>query len=285
MEKGVVSIIVPTFNRAHLLPATLNSILSQTWTSWECLIIDDGSSDNTVEVVKGYIKYDARFKYFKRPENLKKGAPTCRNFGFEMSSGEYIQWFDSDDLMLPDMLEKKVQTLQRNPEIDFMVAKMGEFTVNDKYSYPQYELMSNNLVEDYLLYKIHFLTPGPLFNRTYLAQQQLLFDINLVKHQEWEFYSRLILNGSIFVVLDDYLCLRRMHDESIKSITNKLGSNVRQLNKFDAIMALNRNTGLKYKKIIRKLFYKRIFKAMVRAILEFEVRYSIYFFNTLTKLI
>ena len=102
----LVSIIIPTYNRAHLIGETLDSILAQTYTNWECIIIDDGSSDDTLEVIDNYIKKDNRFQYYRRPVERSKGPNVCRNFGYELSKGEYINWFDSDDVMLPTFLEK-----------------------------------------------------------------------------------------------------------------------------------------------------------------------------------
>ena len=98
MQK-TVSIIIPTFNRGCLLEETLQSILKQTYTKWECIIVDDGSTDNTEKIVEKYIKSDSRIQYYKRPETRKKGANSCRNYGFKLAKGEYINWFDSDDEM------------------------------------------------------------------------------------------------------------------------------------------------------------------------------------------
>ena len=78
----LISIIIPTFNRAHLILHTLESIKNQTYNEWECIIVDDGSTDNTEDVLKKYIDTDSRFRYFKRPLNHTKGPSSCRNFGF-----------------------------------------------------------------------------------------------------------------------------------------------------------------------------------------------------------
>ena len=77
----LVSIIIPTYNREHLIGETLNSIIAQTHTNWECIVVDDGSTDNTEEVLKNYKEKDKRFIFLKRPDNLPKGANTCRNIG------------------------------------------------------------------------------------------------------------------------------------------------------------------------------------------------------------
>ena len=81
--KPLLSIIIPTYNRAHLIEATLDSIKSQDFDDWECIVVDDGSTDNTPIVLANYVKEDGRFRYLHRPKNRKKGPNSCRNFGFE----------------------------------------------------------------------------------------------------------------------------------------------------------------------------------------------------------
>jgi glycosyltransferase involved in cell wall biosynthesis len=101
-DQPLVSVIIPTYNRAHLIGETLDSVVIQTYENWECIIVDDGSSDNTDEVVGKYVKGDTRFKYYHRPEEHLQGGNGARNYGFKMSQGDYIQWFNSDDLMHPE---------------------------------------------------------------------------------------------------------------------------------------------------------------------------------------
>lgn len=110
-----VSIIIPAFNRDGLIPETLDSVISQTYQNWECVVVDDGSTDNTWNVLKSYQNKDNRFRIYKR-ERQPKGAPTCRNTGFEKSSGDFVIFFDSDDLLAPWMLEKRVTDLAASPD-------------------------------------------------------------------------------------------------------------------------------------------------------------------------
>ena len=114
MNSPLISIIIPTYNRAHLIGETLDSILLQTYPNWECIVVDDGSADNTADVMRDNIKNDNRFQYHQRPDNRKKSPNSCRNYGFELSKGEYIKWFDSDDIMLPYLLEKQISSFVKN---------------------------------------------------------------------------------------------------------------------------------------------------------------------------
>ena len=117
----LISIIIPTYNRAHLISETLDSVLEQTYANWECLIVDDGSTDKTKEVVREYVDKDDRFRFYTRPIKKRKGPNSCRNYGFEKSKGTYVNWFDSDDLYLSNALESYVGCLTEN--IDVVVAK------------------------------------------------------------------------------------------------------------------------------------------------------------------
>lgn len=109
------TIIIPTFNRASLLGKTVESVLSQRFSDFELLIIDDGSTDNTQEVVELF-KADGRVQYFRK-NNGERGA--ARNYGTARANGEYINFFDSDDLMYPNHLEVAHRFIQDKelPEI------------------------------------------------------------------------------------------------------------------------------------------------------------------------
>lgn len=110
--KVKVSVIIPTFNRGNILGETLESVRAQTLTEWECIVVDDGSSDDTEELMKTYQKMDPRFTYVKRPAERNKGACACRNIGLEHAKGEYIQFLDSDDIISSNKLEEQVNRLE-----------------------------------------------------------------------------------------------------------------------------------------------------------------------------
>lgn len=124
MKTPLISIIVPTYNREHLIPLTLNSVIAQSYTNWECIVVDDGSDDETLNILKNYHKQDSRVLFVKR-KRLPKGAPTCRNVGLEMANGDCIIFLDSDDYLLPFCLEQRVKAVNNYPDSDFLVFSMG----------------------------------------------------------------------------------------------------------------------------------------------------------------
>src|SRR5690606_1544911 len=110
----LVSIVIPTYNRAHFVGETLNSVLAQTHQNWECIIVDDGSTDNTEDVIKKFLEKDKRFQFYKRPDDRVKGPNACRNYGFEKTKGDYINFFDDDDLMVTNRVELQLKNLIEN---------------------------------------------------------------------------------------------------------------------------------------------------------------------------
>lgn len=109
MSQPTFSIIVPTYNRGHIIGATIDSILAQTYPDFELLVVDDGSTDQTETVIRQYA--DKRVHYYKLERQERSAA---RNFGTQHSSGQYLNWFDSDDIMLPNHLEELNAIIQKN---------------------------------------------------------------------------------------------------------------------------------------------------------------------------
>ena len=111
----MISIIIPTYNREQILPRTLDSIVAQTYGEWECIIVDDGSHDRSLEVAEQYAKIDKRFRVISN--TFRKGAQGARNTGIIAAEGEWICLFDSDDIMYPDYLEKMVAAIDDNSDV------------------------------------------------------------------------------------------------------------------------------------------------------------------------
>lgn len=220
----MISIIIPVFNRENLIKQTLDSVLHQTYINWECIIVDDGSTDNTLESIKKYVIKDNRFKFFVRPENLPKGANSCRNFGFEKASGDFIQWFDSDDIMLEDFLSTKLNEFTEDLE---MVITSGYFWNSKKKTKEAIELVNSDLhlFEDFIQWKIKILTPSVLFRKSFLNGKKL-FDTSIKRGQEAEFFSRIFFNleKSKFKIKSKYLFLYRQHTDSITSENSSYNS-------------------------------------------------------------
>jgi glycosyltransferase involved in cell wall biosynthesis len=112
-----VSIILATYNRAGLLPRAIDSVLRQTFSDWELLIIDDGSTDETKALVDTYSRDDRRIRYICQENS---GLALARNTGISAASGDYITFLDSDDAYMEDHLWLRLDYLRVHPDIDFI---------------------------------------------------------------------------------------------------------------------------------------------------------------------
>lgn len=123
MPSPVVSIVTPSFNRAEIVHETAASIFNQSYPDWEWVIVDDGSTDNSWEVLQSFAQKDTRVKIFKR-DREPKGACTCRNIAVSKSTGEYVMFLDTDDLLAKHCLQQRVASMLQNPECDFVIFPM-----------------------------------------------------------------------------------------------------------------------------------------------------------------
>lgn len=114
MQKGMVSIITPCYNGAKYISETIESVISQTYVDWEMIIVDDGSKDNSVEIIKTYSEKDNRIQLVQQPNG---GSSVARNKGISLCRGQYIALLDADDLWDSTFLEKQINYLKRKNAI------------------------------------------------------------------------------------------------------------------------------------------------------------------------
>jgi glycosyltransferase involved in cell wall biosynthesis len=119
-----VSVVVPAYNYAHFLPAALDSVLAQTDRDWECIIVDDGSTDDTAAVADAYVRRDPRFRYIHQ---ANRGLAGARNTGVRNARGDAIQFLDADDRLLPPKLERHAAYLDPHPECDIVYGDVWFF--------------------------------------------------------------------------------------------------------------------------------------------------------------
>ena len=229
-----VSIIIPTYNRNKLLLETLYSVKNQTLKNWECIIVDDGSSDNTEEEVNNFILDDIRFQFVKRPVNYPKGACSCRNYGFEISKGKYIQWLDDDDLLSENKLELQVNKLEalNNPKI-FATCDWDLYWPDKKIELKN--IFHTNPIVNSLNY-FNELTIQQTFlpSHSYLVSRTLTlrtepWNVSLVLNQDAEYFTRILINAEklintegCYVLYRDHTVLRISRNRDIASIESYL---------------------------------------------------------------
>lgn len=180
---SLVSIIIPCYNKAAFLAETLQSVLNQTYTEWECILVDDGSTDDTPAVAKAYFEKDSRFRYF-----LKKneGVSPARNYGLEKAQGDFIIFLDADDILADFSLLKRVEYFNQYPEQDGLVFSTHFFEDNiQDYGNlfncdPQIE-SEKNYLELFLNYRFAFAVMSSIWRRSVLDKVQFRADLRLLE--------------------------------------------------------------------------------------------------------
>lgn len=262
----LVSIIIPVYNRSHLISATFNSVVEQTYTNWECIIVDDGSTDQAVLIIEGYLKKDERFKFIKRPENRLKGANACRNFGKKNARGDYILFLDSDDLLSNNCLENRIDYVQSNPQYDLVIFSMGHFLENHKNCYEDKNRRVVNLsIEDTILEfalgkNLPWNITRPFFRSAII--EDIYFNESIQNFQDDEYNVRVLSKlQPKYISIDITDCYYRMDESNIKKYDNFIG-NQNIINSleiyyktiFDALS--KKSKIIKRNDLIKKLFYQ-----------------------------
>lgn len=213
MNEPLISIIIPTYNRAHLIGETLESIIAQSYRNWECIVVDDGSTDGTDAAVTSYCQRDSRIKYFHRPKDHLPGGNGARNYGFEVSQGEYVNWFDSDDIMCEDFLESGISYLTER-QLDFVLFDYEVFNNTTGEAFIHQVNKTDNLIEDYVTFKINFGTWAIIWKRDLIAGYR--FNETLTKAQDLDFNFRVFTSAEYNYATINRLGLRiRGHENSI----------------------------------------------------------------------
>lgn len=130
----IFSVVLCTYNRAHLLPNALDSLLAQTEADWEALIVDDGSTDRTLDIVRNYLERDKRLRYIY---HRNRGLALSRNVGIAAACGRYVTFLDSDDWYRPEHLETRRRILETEPHLDLLHGGceiLGDSLVPDKHN-------------------------------------------------------------------------------------------------------------------------------------------------------
>lgn len=188
-NKPKVSVVIPTYNRAHTLSKSLNSVLNQTYQNFEIIIVDDGSSDNTEDVIRNFQKKDKRIIYVKHEKN--KGQSAAENTGIKIAKGDYIAFQDSDDEWLPKKLEKQIKLIEKSPS-DLGVVYTGLLRImgNKRIYVPgSWVKQKDGYIYNELL-KGNFVSTPTILARKECFQKLGMFDERLKALQDWDLVLR-----------------------------------------------------------------------------------------------
>jgi len=203
----MISIITPNYNYGRFLDSCIQSVINQTYTDWELLICDDGSTDNSAEIVRKYAQIDSRIKFLTGPHSGGPASP--RNRGIRASSGELIAFLDADDMLTKDSLQRRVEALEFN-RLDFVCGQtvsVGETTTLEQ----AYSLNATPTIYSFCR------MPTVMVKRS-LLESTGLFDERLLRYEEKELFIRLLLAPGKVVrkaVLPETVAYYRTHDQNI----------------------------------------------------------------------
>ncbi|MBW2642661.1 MAG: glycosyltransferase family 2 protein [Deltaproteobacteria bacterium] len=229
MKRPIVSIIVPTFNRAGMIHRAIESIKYQTFNDWELIVVDDASTDDTEEILQRYMRNDARIGYTKHAEN--KGGSAARNSGIKKSKGSYIALLDDDDRWHPEKLRLQYDYLQNHPETGLIYSGFCYVDYETdkiiKSVRPRYQgnvssiILKTNIIG----------SPTPLI-RNECFQRAGLFDEKLTSCQDWDMWIRISRFYS-FAYVNECLAEVTMHGRQISSdLSSKIDSRKKLLDKY-----------------------------------------------------
>ncbi len=123
----LVSIVTASYNYARYIGETIESVINQTYKDWELIIVDDGSSDNSVEIIKSYCQKDNRIKLYQHENGVNKGLPETLKLGISKAGGEWISFLESDDKYMPNYLEEKIKVIDSNPDVKYIFSDFESF--------------------------------------------------------------------------------------------------------------------------------------------------------------
>ena len=204
-----ISVIIPCYKGAKFLPRSVGCTLSQTWANLECIIVDDASPDNTREVAENLMKRDSRVRYVYN--TAKKGLAGVRNFGVKHARGQWIQFYDVDDWLYPEKIERQLNYLNTNPsDSNKDVVIYSDFEVTWENADGETERTEartvGELTNDELLNQIMTWKTGPtmplhlnsmLFKKTMFQKNG--FNENLIAFEEIELFSKLLYKNIPFL--------------------------------------------------------------------------------------
>lgn len=217
-----VSIIMPAYNASQFISESINSVINQTFTNWELIIIDDGSTDNTREIVQTFVVTDNRIKYLWQQNGKQSKA---RNYGISISKGNWIAFLDADDFWLPEKLDRQLRTLL-DYKVDF--AFSNGFCLDQETRLTTDYNSVNGIFSGFELYRIiykHNYIPilSVIFRRS-LINKIGLFDENLLVQgcEDWDYWLRMCKSDTKFLGMDERLFTYRVHKSSTSQNLDKM---------------------------------------------------------------
>ena len=202
---------MPSFNKAKYISEAINSVISQTYTNWELIIVDDYSNDDSHEIISSFASKFDNIKTYFNLEN--KGANYCRNLGIERAKGSYIIFLDADDLLAKDCLENRILKIQ-NTNFDFCVFTMQVFFKKVGDSFATWKPNSLKPLNDFLFHKLPWQTMQPIWKTDFIRSIGG-FNQDFGRMQDVELHTRALLTDHVLFkqIIDKPDCYYRIDED------------------------------------------------------------------------
>ncbi len=289
MGNELVSIIVPVYNTEKYIRQCLDSILNQTYQNFECLLINDGSSDNSADICREYVAKDTRFRYFEKENG---GVSSARNLGIECSGGAYITFIDSDDWVDSDYLEVLYSAILEE-QADIAVSTYKKFNISDncwyfhsfqvKYDrkvFTNIELIDELVDLDSFDFSYRFVS-GKLVNKTSL--KKIRFNELTTLGEDMEFWFKLYLISARIVYVNRDSYIYRVSDCSRHVSLEKFRSDLQQYLNFLTFLSIKGFDISRYKDRCISLIQGR--DQIVKELADYDTDENIRWFNEMLFLL
>ena len=254
-----ISILIPNYNKASFLSQTLQSILNQTFSNWECIVVDDQSTDNSIDIISGFAEKDGRIKLFIRPETITKGGNACRNYALSKATGAFVVFFDSDDWFTPMALQERYNIITRK-NIDFVVNQGIFWNGKDDSALLIASPTQRKALDCFFDFQPLWLSQSLMIRRAFLLQHNIQWNENVPFYQDVLFNIELLLHSESFFFSEKIDWVWRKSDQ--QTLGNKaMKVNTYNENKaladslFDLSMRYHKDNGLWFKNYCLQRFY------------------------------
>lgn len=209
---SLVSIIIPCYNAEKYIAETIQSVINQTYKNWELMVVNDGSTDNSPDIIKEFVANDNRIAFIDKPNS---GVSDSRNKGLAKAKGAYIAFLDADDVWNFQYLEKQIENLQANL---YTISYTACQLINQKGEKLQQYIRGENTpqLNDFLLQKANYNTnPSGIVYEKKCFENVSGFDINLSNNADQDILIQMLAKGNIIGYIDEFLWDYRMHDNNM----------------------------------------------------------------------
>lgn len=198
---NLVSILIPNYNKASYLRECLDSVVAQTYSNWECIIVDDHSTDESWKILQLYGQKDKRFRIYQRPLELKKGGNNCRIYALKIAKGEFCIYLDSDDILADFCLFQRVEHICQYKDLDFFAFSTALFEkeVLDAQFYWNFPRDNESLVSKFLRMDVLWQTSGCIYRKDFINRLNGLSP-NRKFWQDYELHLKALLTSNSYKI-------------------------------------------------------------------------------------